>query len=299
MNILGSYSEAREVRITTEEGQARKSTLRGCPQGSVLGPLLWNIYIDGLLELLHQEEKVYDQAAYADDVIILIQGPSRARLEEKGNDVMATVADWTRQMGLEIAPHKSQVIKFGAPLKRLPVIRCDGNTIPAVHETPYLGVQLDDKLSYDKHIKGSLARAESAMQKVLTISKRYQIPPQAAWRYCTCIFLTIASYGCTAFAKAYERVAMKNAAGVYQRRVLRRMTRAYSTTPVDSLQVVCNIPPLDLEIRARAMKMERSYGTTVLGKEDYTEADIDQWKIMESATEMGQLQQGTKPSRNH
>ncbi|KAG8234148.1 hypothetical protein J437_LFUL014515 [Ladona fulva] len=70
-NILKSYSESR--------------------QGSVFGPLLWNIYIDDLLEMLDRDNDVYDKVAYADDVIILVEGNSRFMLERASTDVMNKV----------------------------------------------------------------------------------------------------------------------------------------------------------------------------------------------------------------
>lgn len=60
--IIMSYLSNREI-IYGEEGSA--AVTRGVPQGSVLGPLLWNIYYDEVLELLMSEEVML--VGFADD----------------------------------------------------------------------------------------------------------------------------------------------------------------------------------------------------------------------------------------
>jgi hypothetical protein len=45
-NLLRSYFEGREVQIRTPECIARKKINRGCPQGSILGPILWYTYLE-------------------------------------------------------------------------------------------------------------------------------------------------------------------------------------------------------------------------------------------------------------
>jgi len=68
-----------------------KEINRECPQGSILGPILWNTYLDNLLDLLDKEENITDFAAYADDLCILIAGNSRKELETKTNIAVRTI----------------------------------------------------------------------------------------------------------------------------------------------------------------------------------------------------------------
>jgi len=78
-NLLQSYFEGQEVKIRTPECIARKKINRGYPQHSILGPILWNTYLDNLLSLLDKEESITSFAAYADDLCILISGNSKSR----------------------------------------------------------------------------------------------------------------------------------------------------------------------------------------------------------------------------
>jgi len=74
-NVLRSYFQDQEILIRTSECIARKRIKRGCSQGSILGLILWNTYLDNLLSLFDKEEDITDFAA--DDPCILIGGNSR------------------------------------------------------------------------------------------------------------------------------------------------------------------------------------------------------------------------------
>ncbi|KAH0948426.1 hypothetical protein HN011_003626, partial [Eciton burchellii] len=76
-NLLRSYFENQEILISRAEYIIRKKINVGRPQGSILGPILWNIYLDNLLGLFDREESVTDLAAHADDLCILISDNSR------------------------------------------------------------------------------------------------------------------------------------------------------------------------------------------------------------------------------
>lgn len=48
---------------------------KGCPQGLVLGPVLWNIVLEGLLRIELPED--FEVLAFADDTVLLAHGDSR------------------------------------------------------------------------------------------------------------------------------------------------------------------------------------------------------------------------------
>ena len=68
--IVASYFTDRVLKYDTESGPKEYRVTGGVPQGSVLGPLLWNIMHDGLLKLaLPSEARL---VAFADDVAVVI-----------------------------------------------------------------------------------------------------------------------------------------------------------------------------------------------------------------------------------
>ncbi|GBP00325.1 Putative 115 kDa protein in type-1 retrotransposable element R1DM [Eumeta japonica] len=68
--VVASYFTNRVLKYDTEKGPKEYKITGGVPQGSVLGPLLWNIMYDGLLKVPLPTEVNF--VAYADDIAVVI-----------------------------------------------------------------------------------------------------------------------------------------------------------------------------------------------------------------------------------
>jgi hypothetical protein len=127
-------------------------------------------------------------------------------------------------------------IVFGKTLKRKLIIMLGTTILPVKEDTRYLGVILDQKLNFSKHINVSLEKARAQLNKILTLANRkYNIHPRKFKVYYNAIFLSIVTYAIQIFADEYKKVRNRNKAVTVQRTTLRRMYKAYSTTPVESL----------------------------------------------------------------
>jgi hypothetical protein len=226
-NLLRSYFEDREVQIRIPECIARKKINRGCSQGSILGPILWNTYLENLLGLLDNEQSITDFAAYADDLCILISGNSRKELKIKANTTVRTIHNWCQRYKMTMSPTKTLAIVFGKTLKRKPIIKLGTNTLPVKEDTKYLGIILDQKLNFSKHLNVSLEKARAQFNKILTLTNRkYNIHPRKFKVYYNAIFLSIATYTIQIFADEYKKVRNRRKALTVQRAVFRRIYKA-------------------------------------------------------------------------
>lgn len=63
----------------------------GCTQGSVLGPIIWNLKFDKLLEREFLENS--QPIAFAEDVAFVISGDARREIEAKGNEICEDIQD--------------------------------------------------------------------------------------------------------------------------------------------------------------------------------------------------------------
>jgi len=122
----------------------------GIPQGSVLGPTLWNIFYDGILRLpVNNDVKLI---AFADDVAIVATAHNAKLLEKLVNPVFSDMADWMSEIGLALASEKSEcVILTRKRSFRSPEFHLQGVRVPVKKDVRYLGVRLNTRLSFVQH----------------------------------------------------------------------------------------------------------------------------------------------------
>lgn len=121
----------------------------GVPQGSVLGPIFWNVAYDSVLGItLPIEGKVI---AYADDTLIMVKSKDIQTAIYKSNVAVAAVMNRIGNLGLKVASEKSEAISFRKSRKKLPEgleVRVGEGWVTIKDTMKYLGVILDKNLSF-------------------------------------------------------------------------------------------------------------------------------------------------------
>jgi Reverse transcriptase (RNA-dependent DNA polymerase) len=107
---IDSMLKYRAVRAEIRGVSSTMKVRRGCPQGGVLSPLLWNMVIDSLLRRL-EEQGLWAQG-FADDVVILINGKYLGTVCELMQSALLIVQEWCEQVGLSVNPNKTTAILF-------------------------------------------------------------------------------------------------------------------------------------------------------------------------------------------
>ena len=101
--LLDSYLGDRCVRLRYAGVEHFRNTYKGCVQGSISGPILWNVLLDPLLKNLHDRGVVCQ--AFADDVVLLFAGHTALEVQRHANAALEFVREWGVTSKLKFAPH--------------------------------------------------------------------------------------------------------------------------------------------------------------------------------------------------
>ena len=138
------------VKINRHIVSEHQSVRMGVPQGSILGPFLFIIYSNDLIYEL-KDCKV-SITLYADDTILYTGHEDIYKACAENLLAMTVLYDWCNKNRLSINLNKTKHMVIGKDCNNdlaIPSIKLNGMKIENVHNYNYLGVIIDDKLSFD------------------------------------------------------------------------------------------------------------------------------------------------------
>lgn len=138
-NIMGNFSSPLQINP------------RGVPQGSILGPLLFLIYINDL----PRQFQGMDFVLYADDTSILLVDKDEAKIQHKLTLLMTQLESWLNINDLVVNTDKTCAISFHTyqkPTPIKPLILFKDKTIDYKSEMKFLGLKITDTLAWHTHI---------------------------------------------------------------------------------------------------------------------------------------------------
>ena len=143
----------------------------GVPQGSVLGPLLFLIYINDLNIAI----KYCTTRHFADDTNLLIKNSSPKQLKKHLNLDLKSLVKWLKVNKITLNTSKTELIIFKHPNKKIDYdfkIKIDGKRLFSEKFVKYLGIYLDSQLNWAPHteiLSVKLNRAVGMLKKLDTM----------------------------------------------------------------------------------------------------------------------------------
>lgn len=184
LKLFESFLTGRTQQVVINgQSSSELPTHYGVPQGSILGPTLFLIYVNDLFSLNIPQCKII---SYADDTALLFTAKTWYETYQLAQSGLNTVSAWLRRNLLTLNVKKSHIINFSiynlqtnkAYLNNLSIvahthstsdnISCDCSSLASADSIKYLGVVIDKNLSFKPHINITAGR----IRKLIYIFKR-------------------------------------------------------------------------------------------------------------------------------
>ena len=253
--LLSSYLENRTQKCSVNGVLSKSCTLTcGIPQGTILGPLLFLLYINDLPNCLSNSQP----RMHADDTHLTYADNDICSLEASLNHDLLNINNWLIANKLTLNMTKTEFMLIGSRQKMnslsvLPDLEINGTQLNRVDFTKSLGVLIDENLTWSNHINAISNKISSGIGSIKRIS--HCVPPatlhniyhglvQSHFDYCSVVWGNCAK----TLSDKLQRL---------QNRAVRVLT--HSTYDADANQLFKELGWDNLETRRQKLKAEMVY----------------------------------------
>ena len=231
----------------------RKKLHQGVPQGSVLSPLLFLFYIDGIKEVISPEVKI---SLYADDIAIWSQHRDKLQALAHVQDAVSNIANWSSRHKLKLNPSKCEVSFFSTDTheaKWIPAMDINGTPLTFNATPTFLGITFDRTLCFRRHtdqIKSRTAYRTRILASLAT--KQWGWSRKSLKRIFQSIISSVFNY-CAAGWQLWLAKSNLLILERAQNRALRVITGQLADTPIECLRCEAEIPSIETTRRRNCL----------------------------------------------
>lgn len=275
--MIKSYLTNRFLIYDTEIGPITRTVNAGVPQGSILGPLCWNIMYDSILRL-KLPDKV-EIVGFADDIVLTVIGDSMAEVNAKAEYANEITGEWLKENKLQRADQKTEMTVVTN--RRQPIttqINIGGHVITSTRYLKYLGVIVDDRLNFNKHVDYACEKAARIHTALSRIMPNTFGPRSSKRRLLANVTMSVLRYGCEIWWKTTEKRRNWEILNQVHRLSAIRITSAYRTISFEAVSVISGLMPICILLREDSRCWTSKKASGVSERPSHREQSLIDWQ---------------------
>lgn len=255
-NMVRSYFKDRRLLYETNSGQQVYQITGGVPQGSVLGPILWNIMYDDLLKL--ELPIGAELIAFADDALLIVVGKHLEEIQRIAEQSCDRIQEWMSSAGLTLAAQKTEAVLFSSRKKAETVNFAVGShMITSQPYVKYLGVVLDARLNFSHHVEHVAKKAAKVATTLSWLMPNTGGPREGKRKLLISVVSSVQSYAIETWGKILKVEHHRRKLAAVQRLCALRATCAFRTVSEDAACVIASLLPLHILAEERRYLYEQ------------------------------------------
>lgn len=242
VEMIDSYLRDREFRVNVNGTLSSKRNIKsGVPQGSVLGPVLFNLYTNDIPADSHKTSI----ALYADDAAVISSSWSSEEVGKNLQIALDTLHEWYSKWKITINPSKTTATLFTRRPKKHPepLLVLNNNTIQFTKSSKYLGVILDKKLNWIEQVKSVKSKANQKFSALFPLFNSKSMRIDTKLLLYKTIIRPVITYASPIWANSVHQKHI-HFLQVFQNRVLRKIFHAPMNTRIVTLHNQSQLPYL-------------------------------------------------------
>lgn len=161
----------------------------GCPQGSTLGPKVFNLYCHDLVNVLDGHGHI---VTYADDSYVIVEANTLEELKVKTVNTMNLHLHWLSQNGMVCNVDKTELMLMNS--EHQIELEVDSMKITTQSTMKVLGIMFDDKLKWSEHVDGVVKKTNRILHGLRQI--RGILNKEQSKCVVTSFYFSVLFYGC-------------------------------------------------------------------------------------------------------
>ena len=214
----------------------------GIPQGSVLGPTLWNIGYDSILRIGLPVR--CSSICYADDTFLVVRGSSFREAVVRAELGAIVVVRAIERLGLKVSIKKTEAVAFACEVPRAS-LRIGDIEIEVKSSIKYLGLVLDSRWTFREHFQRLFPKALGTAVSLGRLTANIGGPGECRRRVYATVVMSVVLYGAPVWTQAIaiDRIT-RPAAARLQRQLALRIIRG--TVSYEASLLLARLVPFDL-----------------------------------------------------